>query len=46
VDPARNRTSERRLAGLEPSVAGFGHGPVIEGDAAAQMARFVAQLPA
>jgi glyoxylase-like metal-dependent hydrolase (beta-lactamase superfamily II) len=45
VDPALNRRSERRVAGLEPAVAGFGHGPVIEGDAAAQLARFVAMLP-
>jgi hypothetical protein len=46
VDPARNRESERRLAALEPAVAGFGHGPVIEGDAAEQMAALVAKLPA
>ncbi|HEY0632040.1 MAG TPA: MBL fold metallo-hydrolase [Thermoleophilaceae bacterium] len=46
VDPPLNRRSERRLASLEPAVAGFGHGPVIEGDAAAQFARFVATLPA
>jgi hydroxyacylglutathione hydrolase len=45
VDPARNRESERRLAALEPAVAGFGHGPVLEGDAAAQIARVVATLP-
>jgi glyoxylase-like metal-dependent hydrolase (beta-lactamase superfamily II) len=45
VDPAQNRESERKLARLEPSVAGFGHGPVIEGDAAEQIARFVATLP-
>jgi hydroxyacylglutathione hydrolase len=45
VDPALNRRSERRLAGLEPAIAGFGHGPVIEGDAAAQMSRLVALLP-
>ncbi len=43
-DPARNRESERKLARLEPSIAGFGHGPVISGDAAAQIARFVAKL--
>jgi hydroxyacylglutathione hydrolase len=46
VDPPLNRRSERRLASLEPAVAGFGHGPVIEGDAAAQFARFVGTLPA
>jgi hydroxyacylglutathione hydrolase len=45
VDPALNRRSERRLAELEPAIAGFGHGPVIEGDAAAQMSRLVALLP-
>jgi hydroxyacylglutathione hydrolase len=45
VDPAMNRRSERRLTTLEPAIAGFGHGPVIEGDAAAQMAAFVAKLP-
>jgi hydroxyacylglutathione hydrolase len=45
VDPAENRRSERRLAALEPAVAGFGHGPVIEGDAAAQFGRLVATLP-
>ena len=46
VDPALNRKSERRLAALEPAVAGFGHGPVIEGDAAEQIAGLVAKLPA
>jgi glyoxylase-like metal-dependent hydrolase (beta-lactamase superfamily II) len=45
VDPPLNRRSERRLAELEPAVAGFGHGPVIEGDAAARIARVVALLP-
>jgi glyoxylase-like metal-dependent hydrolase (beta-lactamase superfamily II) len=45
-DVPQNRESERKLARLEPSVAGFGHGPVIEGDAAAQIARFIATLPA
>jgi glyoxylase-like metal-dependent hydrolase (beta-lactamase superfamily II) len=44
-DPPLNRASERRLAGLEPATAGFGHGPVIEGGAAEQMSRFVATLP-
>jgi glyoxylase-like metal-dependent hydrolase (beta-lactamase superfamily II) len=43
-DPDLNRQSERKLARLEPSIAGFGHGPVIDADAAAQMARFVAKL--
>jgi glyoxylase-like metal-dependent hydrolase (beta-lactamase superfamily II) len=46
VDPAQNRESERRVAGLEAATAGFGHGPVIEGDAAEQIGRFVATLPA
>jgi glyoxylase-like metal-dependent hydrolase (beta-lactamase superfamily II) len=46
VDPALNRESERKLAGLEPATVGFGHGPVIEGDGAAQLAGFVATLPA
>jgi hydroxyacylglutathione hydrolase len=45
VDPALNRESERRVAGLEPAIAGFGHGPVIEDDTAARIARFVALLP-
>jgi glyoxylase-like metal-dependent hydrolase (beta-lactamase superfamily II) len=45
-DPEENRRSERRLAKLEPAIAGFGHGPVIEGDAAARMAQLVATLPA
>src|SRR3954447_23216935 len=46
VDPAQNRDSERKVAALEPSVAGFGHGPVITDDAADKLARFVATLPA
>ena len=37
VDPARNRESERRLAGLSPAVAGFGHGPVLSTDTAAKL---------
>jgi hydroxyacylglutathione hydrolase len=45
-DPAQNRASERKLAALAPKVAGFGHGPVIQGDAAEQLGRFVANLPA
>jgi hypothetical protein len=45
VDPTQNRESERRLAALEPDVAGFGHGPVIEGGAAAKLKDFVANLP-
>jgi hypothetical protein len=46
VDVAQNRASERKLAALEPTVAGFGHGPVITADAARQLQRFVAGLPA
>jgi hydroxyacylglutathione hydrolase len=46
VDPERNRASERKLAALAPTVVGFGHGPVIAGDAAEQLQRFVANLPA
>jgi len=46
VDPSLNRDSERRVAALEPAVAAFGHGPVIEDDTAARIARFVALLPA
>jgi glyoxylase-like metal-dependent hydrolase (beta-lactamase superfamily II) len=46
VDPAQNRDSERKVARLEPDVAGFGHGPVIENGAAAKLAAFVAKLPA
>jgi glyoxylase-like metal-dependent hydrolase (beta-lactamase superfamily II) len=44
-DPPLNRESERKVTRLEPRVAGFGHGPVIEGDAAEQLASFVATLP-
>ena len=46
IDPARNRDSERRVARLEPRVAGFGHGPVISNGAADKIAAFVATLPA
>ena len=42
-DPARNRASARRLAALEPAVAGFGHGPVLRDPAA--MTACVARLP-
>lgn len=43
-DPARNRESARRLAGLKPSLACFGHGaPLRDPD---KLAKFVAQLPA
>jgi glyoxylase-like metal-dependent hydrolase (beta-lactamase superfamily II) len=43
-DPAKNRESERRLAGLEPSTVGFGHGPVLTGDAAGRLNAFVQAL--
>ncbi len=45
LDPARNRESERRLAGLEPRTVGFGHGPVLGDDAARSLRDFVAALP-
>src|SRR3954467_8743506 len=45
VDPPLNRRSERRVAELEPAVAAFGHGPVIEDETAAKLARFVSLLP-
>jgi glyoxylase-like metal-dependent hydrolase (beta-lactamase superfamily II) len=44
-DPAENRRSERRLAELAPSTAGFGHGPVLRGDAATRLRNFVQALP-
>jgi glyoxylase-like metal-dependent hydrolase (beta-lactamase superfamily II) len=46
IDPPLNRASERKVAALEPKVAGFGHGPVISDDAAGKLAGFVAKLPA
>lgn len=45
LDIAQNQASERKLAALEPRVAGFGHGPVIEDDTAGKLSRFVAKLP-
>ena len=45
ADPAENRRSERKLAALEPSSAGFGHGPVLRGDAAPRLRAFVQSLP-
>jgi glyoxylase-like metal-dependent hydrolase (beta-lactamase superfamily II) len=42
-DPARNRESEKKLAALEPAIAGFGHGPVVR-DAAPKLAAFVARF--
>jgi glyoxylase-like metal-dependent hydrolase (beta-lactamase superfamily II) len=44
-DAAKNRDSERRLAALDPHVAGFGHGPVLS-NAAPKMHEFIAALPA
>jgi glyoxylase-like metal-dependent hydrolase (beta-lactamase superfamily II) len=44
-DPAQNRASERKLAALAPRVAGFGHGPVLEGDADQALSGLVATLP-
>jgi glyoxylase-like metal-dependent hydrolase (beta-lactamase superfamily II) len=44
VNPKQNRDSERKLADLRPRVVGFGHGPVIDGDAAAKLSDFVATL--
>src|SRR4051794_26843561 len=46
VDVAQNRESQRRVAQLEAEVAGFGHGPVIESGAGAQLAAFVEKLGA
>lgn len=44
ADPALNRRSMRRIAELEPSIVGFGHGPVVR-DAAPKLAAAVAGLP-
>jgi hydroxyacylglutathione hydrolase len=44
-DPEQNRRSERKVAALEPAVAGFGHGPVISDGTADKLGRFVAALP-
>jgi glyoxylase-like metal-dependent hydrolase (beta-lactamase superfamily II) len=43
-EPKRNRDSERRIAELRPGVAGFGHGPVINQNAARKIEDFVATL--
>ena len=43
-DPALNWRSMRRIAELEPSTVGFGHGPVVR-DAAPKLAAAVARLP-
>jgi len=44
-NPRENRDSERKLAELRPKTVGFGHGPVIDDDAAEQLRDFVAKLP-
>ncbi|MCW3012751.1 MAG: yflN [Solirubrobacterales bacterium] len=43
VDPALNLASARKLAALQPSVVGFGHGPVLT-DAAPKLDAFLAQV--
>jgi len=43
-DPARNRDSIRKLAGLEPSMILPGHGPAVTD--MAKFERFVSRLPA
>jgi len=43
IDPDRNRESARRVAGLEPDIVGFGHGPVLR-DAAPRLTAFAAQM--
>jgi len=43
-DSARNRESERRLAGLQPRLTLFGHGPPVRGPEA--LTTFTATLPA
>ena len=43
VDPEENRRSMRKLADLEPSIACFGHGPVLH-DAAPKLRAFVGKL--
>jgi len=44
TDPALNRRSMRRIAELQPSIVGFGHGPVVH-DAAPKLAAAVVRLP-
>ena len=43
IDPEENRRSMRKLADLEPSIACFGHGPVLH-DAAPKLRAYVAKL--
>ena len=45
IDPAQNRDSERKLAALEPHTVGFGHGPVLDDDAARKLRVFAAARP-
>lgn len=44
-DPAENRLSERKLSALKPATVGFGHGPVLNDDAARKLSDFVEKLP-
>ena len=44
-NPRENRDSERKLAELRPRTVGFGHGPVIDDNAAEKLRDFVAKLP-
>jgi hydroxyacylglutathione hydrolase len=45
LDIPQNQASERKLAALEPSIVGFGHGPVLDDGAAAKLKAFAAKLP-
>jgi hydroxyacylglutathione hydrolase len=42
-DPVRNRASARRLAGLQPELVCFGHGPPLRDPS--ELQRFIAALP-
>ncbi|MCW3041582.1 MAG: beta-lactamase domain protein [Solirubrobacterales bacterium] len=42
IDREANRRSQARLAALQPAVVGFGHGPVLDKDAAGRLAGWVA----
>ena len=46
VNPKLNRDSERKVADLRPSIVGFGHGPVLNENAASKLSDFAADLPA
>jgi glyoxylase-like metal-dependent hydrolase (beta-lactamase superfamily II) len=41
LDPEANQAAQRRLAALEPAVVGFGHGPVLQDDAARKLREWV-----